>query len=73
MKGGLVVQWHNEIRDAVTVMVWGQVIREPIVSDAVLDPGGQTLVADLIVRCSFCRHCRPVLSNSITQVFTFWC
>ena len=56
MKGGLVVQWHNEIRDAVTVMVWGQVIREPIVSDAVLDPGGQTLVADLIVRGSFCRH-----------------
>jgi len=32
MKGGLIVQWHNEIRDAVgdlAAMVWGQVRHEP--------------------------------------------
>ena len=28
-------------------MVWGQVRCEPIVSDAVVDPSGETLVADL--------------------------
>ena len=53
MKGGLIVQRHNEIRDAVgdmAAMVWGQVRREPIVSDAVVDPSGETLVADLSVR-----------------------
>ena len=31
-------------------MVWGQVRCEPIVSDAVVDPSGETLVADLSVR-----------------------
>ena len=41
------MQWHNDIRDAVAAMVWDQVRHEPIVSDAVLDLSGQTLVADL--------------------------
>ena len=53
MKGGLIVQQHNEIRDAVgdlAAMVWGQVRREPIVSDAVVDPSGETLIADLSVQ-----------------------
>jgi len=53
MKGDLIVQQHNEIRDAVgdmAAMVCGQVRREPIVSDAVVDPSGETLVADLSVR-----------------------
>ena len=31
-------------------MVWGQVRCEPIVSDAVVDHSGETLVADLSVR-----------------------
>ena len=53
MEGGLIAQWHNEIRDAVgdlATMVWGQVRNEPIVSNAVVDPSGETLVADLSVR-----------------------
>jgi len=53
LKGGLIVQRHNEIRDAVgdlAAMVWGQVRREPIISDAAVDPSGETLVADLSVR-----------------------
>ena len=48
MKGGLIVQRHNEIRDTVgdlAAMVWGQVRREPIVSDAVVDCSGETLVS----------------------------
>ena len=52
MKGGLIVQWHNEIRDPIgnlAAIVWGQVRREPIVSDAVIDPTGETLVADLSI------------------------
>jgi len=53
MEGGLIAQRHNEIRDAVedlVTMVWGQVRNEPIVSDAMVDPSGETLVADLSVR-----------------------
>ena len=53
MKGGLIVQRRNEIRNAVgdlAAMVWGQVRHEPILSDAVADPSGQTLVADLSVQ-----------------------
>ena len=33
-----------------SAMVWGEVRRKPIVSDAVVDPSGETLVADLSVR-----------------------
>jgi len=46
MKGSLIVQWHNRIRDAVgdlATMFWGQVRHEFIVSDAVVDPSGETL------------------------------
>jgi len=52
MKGSLIVQWHDEIRDAVgdlAAMVWGLVRCELIVSDAAVDPSGETLVADLSV------------------------
>ena len=49
-KGGLIVQRHNEIRDAIgdlAVLLWGQVKREPVVSE---DGDDGTLVADLGVR-----------------------
>jgi len=52
MKGGLIVPQHNEIRDAVgdlAAMVWGQVRRKPIVSNALVDPSVETLVAYLSV------------------------
>ena len=50
-KGGLIVQRHNEIRDAVgdlAALLWGQVKREPVVADDCTD--GETLIADLGVR-----------------------
>ena len=53
MKGGLIVQRHNKIRDAIgdlAAMVWGQVRHEPIVSDSTIEPAGETLVAYLSVR-----------------------
>ena len=46
-KGGLIVQRHNEIRDAIgdlAALLWGQVKREPVVSE---DGDDGTLVADL--------------------------
>ena len=49
-KGGLIVQRHNEIRDAISdlaALLWGQVKREPVVSE---DGDDGTLVADLGVR-----------------------
>ena len=53
MKGGLIVQRHNDIRDAIgdlAAMVWGQLRREHIVSESTIEPVGETLVADLSVR-----------------------
>ena len=50
MKGRLIVQRHNEIRDAIgdlAAVVWGQARRQPIVSDSTIEPAGETLVADL--------------------------
>ena len=49
-KGGLIVQRHNEIRDAIgdlAALLWGQVKREPVVSE---DNDDGILVADLGVR-----------------------
>ena len=52
------------MRDAYAVddfaaMVWSQVRRESIVSDAVVDPGGDILVADSSVRViGVCTHCK---------------
>ena len=46
-KGGLIVQRHNEIRDAIgdlATLLWGQVKREPVVSE---DSDDGILVADL--------------------------
>ena len=50
--GGLVSRRHNEIRDAIgdlTSLVWGNVVREPVVCDKSTSSDG-TLVADLCVR-----------------------
>ena len=50
-KGGLIVQRHNEIRDAIgdlAALLWGQVKREPVVTEDCTD--GETLIADLGVR-----------------------
>ena len=50
-KGGLIVQRHNEIRDAIgdlAALLWNQVKREPVVADDCTD--GETLIADLGVR-----------------------
>ena len=49
-KRGLIVQRHNEIRDAIgdlAALLWGQVKREPVVSE---DGDDGTLVADLGIR-----------------------
>ena len=45
MKGGLIVQQHNELKDAIgnlAAMIWAQVRRGPIVSDAAIDPTRET-------------------------------
>ena len=50
-KGGLIIQGHNEIRDAIgdlAALVWGQVLSEPVVKDASED--SDALIADLGVR-----------------------
>ena len=51
-KGGLVTQRHNEVRDVIcdlASMVWGQVIREPVVRDSI-DSSNSALVADIGIR-----------------------
>ena len=50
-KGGLIIQRHNEVRDAVgdlAALVWGRVVSEPVVRDASVD--GEALIADLGAR-----------------------
>ena len=50
-KGGLIIQRHNEVRDAVddlAALVWGRVVSEPVVRDASVD--GEVLIADLGAR-----------------------
>ena len=50
-KGGLIIQRHNEVWDAVgdlAALVWGLVVSEPVVRDASVD--GDALLADLGVR-----------------------
>ena len=50
-KVGLIIQGHNEIRDAIgdlAALVWGQVLSEPVVKDALEDC--DALIADLGVR-----------------------
>ena len=51
-KGGLVTQRHNEVRDVIcdlASLVWGQVIREPVVRDSI-DSSNSALVADIGIR-----------------------
>ena len=51
LKGSLIVQQHSKIKDAVGDFGNnGQVLCEPIISDAGINPSGETLVADLSVR-----------------------
>jgi len=50
-KGGLIIQHHNEVRDAVgdlASLVWGQVVSEPVVRDASAD--SEALIVDLSAR-----------------------
>ena len=50
-KGGLIIQRHNEVRDAVgdlAALVWGRVVSELVVRDASVD--GKALIADLGAR-----------------------
>ena len=50
-KGGLIIQLHSEVRDAVgdlAALVWGCVVSEPVVRDASV--GGEALIADLGAR-----------------------
>ena len=50
-KGGLIIQHHNEVWDAVgdlAALVWGRVVSEPVVRDASVD--SDALFADLGVR-----------------------
>jgi hypothetical protein len=52
-KGGLIIQRHNEIRDAVgdlAALAWTQVHREPVVREANEVNGIPALVADLGIR-----------------------
>jgi len=52
-KGGLIIQRHNEVRDAVgdlADLVWNQVHKEPIIRDADDSKSIPALVADLGVR-----------------------
>ena len=51
-KGGLIIQYYNEIRDAIgdlVALVWGSIRHEPTVKDA-QDDSGEVLIADLGVR-----------------------
>ena len=46
------MQKHNKIKHAagdLAAMVWGQVLCEPIIFDAGIDPSSETLVVDLSV------------------------
>ena len=50
-KGGLIIQRHNEVRDAVgdlAALVWGCVVSEPVVRGASVN--GKALIADLGAR-----------------------
>ena len=52
-KGGLVIQRHNEVRDALgdlASLVWNKVRREPVVREANYVTGSNALVADLGIR-----------------------
>ena len=49
-KGCLIIQRHNEVRDAVgdlAALVWGRVVSEPVVRDASVD--GDALIAMILV------------------------
>ena len=52
-KGGLIIQRHNEIRDAIgdlAALAWSSVKREPIVKEAHDGNSSDVLVADLCIR-----------------------
>uniref|UniRef100_A0A1X7SIH7 Uncharacterized protein n=1 Tax=Amphimedon queenslandica TaxID=400682 RepID=A0A1X7SIH7_AMPQE len=52
-KGGLIIQRHNEIREAfgyLSALAWSKVRREPIVREADIETNAPALIADLAVR-----------------------
>ena len=52
-KGGLIIQRHNKIRDAIgdlAALAWSSVKREPIVKEAHDGDSSDVLVADLCIR-----------------------
>ena len=58
-KGGLVIQRHNEIRDAIgdlTSLVWSQVKCEPVVREANTKTGTPALIADLAIHGVWLPH-----------------
>eukprot|EP01025_Chloroclados_australasicus_P069986 TRINITY_DN9994_c0_g2_i4.p3 TRINITY_DN9994_c0_g2~~TRINITY_DN9994_c0_g2_i4.p3 ORF type:complete len:267 (-),score=14.02 TRINITY_DN9994_c0_g2_i4:178-978(-) len=51
--GGLVIQRHNEVRDvlgSVTNLAYKQVLKEPIIREAIPEQNQQKLIADLAIR-----------------------
>ena len=66
-KGGLIVQQHNEIRDAIgdlAALLWGQVKREPAVSK---DGDDGTLVANLVVHGVWSPQSEALFDMCITD------
>ena len=69
-KGGLIVQQHNEIRDAIgdlAVLLWGQVKWEPVVSE---DGDDGTLVADLGIRGVWSPQSEALFDIHVTDTDT---
>ena len=51
--GGLVGQWHNEVRGAIgdlASLAWGQVQKEPVICEETVDSCDDTLIGDLRVQ-----------------------
>ena len=63
-RGGIVTQRHNEVQDVIcdlVSMVWGQVIREPVVCNSI-DLSNSALVADIGTRGVWLWHCLMCVS-----------
>ena len=68
-KGGLIVQRHNEIRDAVgdlAALLWGQVKREPVVAEE--SANGEALIADLGVRNVWSLQSEVLFNICVTDI-----
>ena len=72
-KGGLVIQRHNEIRDAfgdLAAFVWNQVRREPVVREPDSSCSSLVLVADLAVREVWSPQVDVLLDIHVTDTDT---